>query len=85
MGIVRTPISGRRTRPSRTRSSSTALAVLIGMAKPMPALCSTPPVENHGVNADHLATRVQQRAAGIAGIDGRVGLDGVINVSALRP
>src|SRR2546430_15306888 len=41
MGIVRTPSAGRRTRPSVTRSFSTAFAVLIGMAKPIPALCPT--------------------------------------------
>ena len=38
---MRTPSAGRRTRPSVTRSLSTAFAVLIGMAKPMPALCPT--------------------------------------------
>src|SRR5207244_1327076 len=41
MGIVRTPSAGRRTRPSVTRSFSTALAVLMGIAKPMPALWPT--------------------------------------------
>ena len=41
IGIVRTPSAGRRTRPSVIRSFSTAFAVLIGMAKPMPALCPT--------------------------------------------
>ena len=39
--MVRTPSAGRRTRPSVTRSLTTALAVLMGMAKPMPALCPT--------------------------------------------
>ena len=34
---------------------------------------------DHRVDADHLAARVQQRAAGVAGIDGRVGLDGVFD------
>ena len=34
---------------------------------------------DHGVDADDLARRVQQRAAGVAGIDGRIGLDGVFN------
>src|SRR5258708_36808261 len=28
-----------------------------------------------GIDADHLAAPVEQRAAGIAGVDGRVGLD----------
>ena len=39
---------------------------------------------DHGVDADDLAVRVQQRAAGVAGVDGRVGLDGVLDGRALR-
>src|SRR5216683_3538830 len=41
--------------------------------------------ENHGVNADHLAARVQQRTAGVAGVDSGVSLDGFIDKSALSP
>ena len=41
IGIVRTPSAGLRTRPSVTRSFSTAFAVLIGIANPIPALCPT--------------------------------------------
>ena len=32
---------------------------------------------DRGVDADHLAGRVEGRAAGVAGVDGRVDLDGV--------
>ena len=80
--MVRTPSAGRRTRPSVIRSFSTALAVLMGMAKPMPALWPTLD-SNHGVDADHLAVPVHQRAAGVAGIDGRVGLDGFVDLRAV--
>ena len=44
MGRVRMPNEGRRTRPIVIRSLITAFAVLIGMAKPMPALWFEPPV-----------------------------------------
>jgi len=36
------PIEGRLTRPNFNRSASTALAVLMGMANPMPELWSAP-------------------------------------------
>src|SRR6185437_8616098 len=35
--------------------------------------------EDHGVDADDLAGRVEERAAGVSGIDGSVSLNGVIN------
>src|SRR5262249_35054459 len=38
--------------------------------------------QDHGVDSDLLRTRVQQRAAGIAGIDGRIGLDSFVNEAA---
>ena len=44
MARVRMPSAGRRTRPSVTRSLSTALAVLMGMAKPMPEFCAALPM-----------------------------------------
>ena len=56
----------------------------MGMANPMPELWSAPFGGDHGVDADHLAARVQQRPAGVAGIDGRVGLDGVFDRRAIR-
>ena len=36
------------------------------------------------VDADHFAVPVQQRPAGIAGVDGRIGLDGFVNLHAVR-
>ena len=38
--------------------------------------------EDGGVDADDLAVHVQQRAAGVAGVDGRVGLDEVLELAA---
>jgi hypothetical protein len=38
---------------------------------------------DHGVDTNDLATGVEQRAAGVAGIDGRVGLNGILNGCAL--
>ncbi len=35
--------------------------------------------QDHGVNADDFAARVEQRSAGVSGIDGRISLDGVFN------
>ncbi len=39
---------------------------------------------DHGVDADHLAVRVEQGAAGVAGINGSVGLDGLVDVGSVR-
>ena len=39
---------------------------------------------DHGVDADDLAARVEQRTAGVAGVDSRVGLDSVFDQRALR-
>ncbi len=38
---------------------------------------------NRGVDADYFAVRIDERAAGIAAIDGRVGLDGFVDESGL--
>ena len=40
--------------------------------------------EDHGVDADDFAVPVHQRAAGVAGIDGGVGLDGFVDGGAVR-
>jgi hypothetical protein len=61
---------------------TTALAVLMGMAKPMPALCPRARGD-HGVDADDLAVPVEQRASGVAGVDGGVGLDGFVDDQAV--
>ena len=37
-----------------------------------------------GVHADHVAVRVQKRTAGVAVVDGRVGLDGLVDLEAVR-
>ena len=36
------------------------------------------------VHADHVAVRVQKRTAGVAVVDGRVGLDGLVDLEAVR-
>src|SRR5204862_6522762 len=38
--------------------------------------------DDGGVDADHLTTRVNQRTAGVAGIEGRVGLNDVLDGAA---
>src|SRR5712672_1290173 len=38
---------------------------------------------DRGVDADHFAARIDQRAAGVAAIDGGVGLNGLIDESGL--
>ena len=47
------------------------------MANPMPIL---PPLrgEDRGVDAHQLAAQIHQRAAGVAGIDGGVGLNEIL-------
>ena len=70
---VVTPMRPRRTSPYFTIWSSTARAMFDGTAKPMPTL--PPAADDRGVDADQLAAQVDQRAAGVAGVDRRVGLD----------
>ena len=58
------------------------LTCSIGMAKPTPMLPASPCDRaarggDGGVDADDLAPQVDQRAAGVAGVDRRVGLHGV--------
>jgi len=57
-------------------------AVLMGMAKPMPAGGAAGGV-NRGVDANAITVRIDERAAGIAAVDGGVGLNGFINESGL--
>ena len=54
--------------------AATVMALSIGMAKPMPLGAGS----HRHVDADHLAVDVQQRSAGIAGIDAGVGLDQIV-------
>jgi hypothetical protein len=69
---VTMPIPGVGTRPLLMSSGTTRLTISTGMAKPMPAL-----VPDGERIADDPAARIEQRAAGIAGAHGRVGLDHV--------
>ena len=55
----------------------------MGMAKPMPELWSAPLEAIMVLMPMTSPLRVEQRAAGVAGIDGRVGLDGVFNGRAV--
>lgn len=49
---------------------------MLGMAKPMPML--PPPGAGIAVLIDKLAVEVQQRAAGVAAVDGGIGLDEIL-------
>ena len=72
-----TPSRPRFTEPYLSSWSMMLRAMLTGMAKPMPML---PPRarQDGAVDADELAPEVHQRAAGVARIDGGVGLDEVL-------
>ena len=72
-----TPSLARRTTPSVISWSATAWAIADGMAKPSPML---PPSRRHdlGVDADQAPRRVDQRAARVAVVDRRVGLQEVL-------
>ncbi len=39
---------------------------------------------DHGIDADHLPPGIQQRSAGVAGVDGGVGLDRLVDEGAVR-
>ena len=70
---------GRRARPCR-RSGSAArrnLIVVTGTAKPTPEFDAAAVGLDLRVDADHAAVAVEQRAAGVAGVDRGVGLDRV--------
>lgn len=71
--------------PVLISSSATRLAWLTGMAKPSPIEPAWPPSRSEpsphgadgGVDADDAGFGVEERATGVAGVDGRVGLQGV--------
>ena len=69
-----TPSTPRLTSPNLMSWFITIFIMFDGIAKPMPML---PPVRERiaRVDADQLAAQVDERAAGIAGVDRRVGLD----------
>ena len=69
-----TPIMPRWTLPLLLSWLTTSLAMLEGMAKPY-ALARG---DDGRVDADHLAVEVDERTAGVAGVDGGVCLDEVV-------
>ncbi len=73
-----TPRRARRTRPSRISAIATRSAVDDAIAKQMPCAAQ----DHGGVDADHVAARVDQRPAGVAGIERRVGLQHVVEQAA---
>ncbi len=80
-----TPITGWVARPVLISSSATRLAWLTGMAKPSPMGTGLAALEvgaavggaDGAVDADDAGPGVEEGAAGVAGIDGRVGLQRV--------
>ncbi len=70
-------------RPWAIIRSAIFWAVLIGTAKPMPTLPLRCRRCDLGVDPDHLARGVEQRAARVAGVDRRVGLDHVVDRGAV--
>ena len=56
----------------------------MGMAKPMPALWFEPPVAIMLLMPITSPCEFKQRPAGVAGIDGRIGLDSFVDVRAFR-
>ena len=73
-GAPATPSQARRTRPVEISSEMIdRVVVLIGTARPSPM------PGDRGVDADHPAGRVGQRAAGVARVEGGVGLDDVVD------
>ena len=84
-GIVwtETPRYACSTLPLAISCAAIDLTVFEGIAKPTPSL---PPesLRDLGVDADHLAARVEQRAARVAVVDRGVGLDRVVDREAVR-
>ena len=82
-----TPIVECCTVPVRMICSATSLAMVIGIAKPRPIdpLDSPPEGADRGVDPDHRAGGVDQRAAGVARVDRGVGLHGVDHRVGVRP
>ena len=73
----------RTTGPPSSSWATTSLTVLTGTAKPIPAL---PPVvadARRRVDADHAAVRVEERPAGVAAVERRVGLDDAVDPTPL--
>ena len=68
------PIQARRTRPSRISAATIwRVVALIGHRQP------EPDARDRGVDPDHAAVAVDQRAAGVARVQRGVGLDDVVD------
>ena len=80
-GCTSTPSCARRTWPSLRRSSMTWRAMFDGIAKPMPMFASTGESISALIPID-LALRVHERAARVAVVDRRVGLQEVLVAAA---
>ena len=81
----RTPRNGRRTRPAVSSSGSTRLDRRGGDREADPdAARGAVAGGDLRVDADHAAGRVEQRAARVAGVERRVGLDDVLDREAAR-
>ncbi len=76
------PSQGGATWPVFSNWSSIPLTRLMGVAKPMPMLPCCEPI-NRGIDADHIAMRIEQRSAAVAGIDCGIGLDHAFELAAL--
>ena len=74
------PRYGRASFSPATAWAMIGRAMSIGMAKPIPLLF----VGDGRVDADHVAVRVEQRAAGVARVDRGIGLDEVRQRSGCR-
>ena len=76
------PSEGRRTVPRRDQIVQHRLRGIDGNGEADARALVRAAGGDHAINADHLAMRIQQRPAGIAGVDGGIGLDGFFNVGA---
>ena len=81
--VVVTPSYGRWIASPLSRRGTTWRTVLEGTAKPMPTLPGDACGRDLRVDADHVAAGVEQRAAGVAGVDRRVGLDHLVDREAV--
>ena len=74
---MRTPIQPRRATPNWRSCATTSRARLDGNGK-ADADAAARRREDRGIDADDIAVHVEQRTAGIAAIDRRVGLDEIV-------
>ena len=77
------PMNGRSIRSPALSRGSTSRMVSAGTAKPMPMLPWAPAVAIWELTPTTRPRAVEQRAAGVAGVDGRVGLDHAVDLEAV--